>query len=77
MIYGDVIILHDEGLDKGVLYVTLCSLVNGGYDLLLSEIVFGWLAVIMVIVSYYSLLPVCALFQSFCDIKSICMCVIA
>lgn len=25
MIYGDVIILHNEGLDKGGLYVTLCS----------------------------------------------------
>lgn len=44
------------------------------YDLFAIGGSVGWPAIIMLIESYYSLLPVCALFQSFCHIKFICMC---
>lgn len=44
------------------------------YDLFAIGGSVGWPAIIMLIESYYSLLPVCALFQSFCHIKFMCMC---
>lgn len=44
------------------------------YDLFTIGGNVGWPAIIMLIESYYSLLPVCALFQSFCHIKFMCMC---